>query len=85
MNRDLLNNVGVREVATATMGVIDAIQDRPAAARPLAIAAAFLLLSERMNVSVPDLFAMTTNLMNHAEGRRTEFKAVAAYLREELK
>lgn len=85
MNRDKLNNVPLRRAANAAMAIIDRAQNIEEGAREAGIAAAFLLLCEHWGTSPQDVFAATTNIMNHADGRRPEFKAVAQYLAEECR
>lgn len=84
LNRDALNAVDVGEVANATMAVIDRIQNMSAETAVAAMAATFLLMCERYDLTPQDAFAVVDNVMNYAEGRRPEFKAVAQYLDEEL-
>lgn len=83
-DRDLMVNAGVRDVARATMALIDVNQKLPPHVQLLAQAANFLLLAEHYDIPVQDVFAIITNIMNHAEGRRPEFLAVADYMENEL-
>lgn len=84
LNKDLMNLAGVRESATSTMRVIDALQDLPPHLQLIAIVATFKLMIERFNVDAQDAFTVTDNIMNHADGRRVEFDAVRAYLANEV-
>jgi hypothetical protein len=84
LNRDTLNHLSVRDAATGTMAVIDAIQDMTPERQTIAIAAAFKLLMEKHKLSPQDAFTVADNIMNHADGRRVEFDAVRAYLEHEL-
>lgn len=84
LNRDLMNSVGVKTAATATMRVIDRLQDLPPHVQLVALTAAYKLMVERFNVSPHDVFTVADNVMNHADGRRDEFKAVADYMEGEL-
>lgn len=84
MNRDLFNNAQVRDVSNASMAVITTIQDMQPHVQMAALAATFLLLSDHWKVAPQEAFAAVKNLMNHAEGRRPEFNAVAAYMEAEL-
>lgn len=84
MNLDKLTNIPTRQAANATMSIIDCVQRLQPEERPVALAASFLLLAERLDVPAQDLFTYSTNIMNHADGRRPEFKAVADYLENEL-
>jgi len=83
-NRDQLGNADVHETAVAAMSVIDTLQKHNKGVQIAAICAAFKLLSERCNVPLSDAMTITNNIMNHADGRRPEFKAVEAYLKNEL-
>lgn len=84
LNRDDMNHVPVREAATSSMRVIDAIQDLPPHLQVIAIVAVFKLLIERFGVDAFDAFTVADNVMNHAQGRRPEFAAVRAYLDNEV-
>ena len=84
LNRDLMNQIGVKTAATSTMAVIDRLQDMPAHVQLVALTAAYKLMTERFNISPHDVFAVADNVMHHADGRRVEFAAIADYLREEL-
>ena len=82
-DRDRMMNAGVTEIATATTAAIDALQGRPKHIQVAAFAAAFKLVTEDAGVDGPDALSMIDNAMNHAEGRRPEFKAIARYLKED--
>jgi hypothetical protein len=84
LNRDLLNTVPLRKAANACVAVVDAIQDFPKEVQAVAIAATFVLLAERFGLPAQDLMTVTSNVMNHAEGRRAEFQAVSRYLKTEV-
>lgn len=86
LNRDLIANAPVRDVANGTMALLDRAQNMPPAILMASSAAMFLLLSERMGMPAQDVFTFTKNIMNHAADntRRVEFDAVAAYLENEL-
>lgn len=85
INRDIVASADVRLAATSTMQVLDAIQSiRPREYQITALACSFQLLAERVGLEPQDLFALSTNIMNHADGRRPEFAAVRQYLKEEL-
>lgn len=84
VNRDHMTNAPIRSVAQATMALIDVNQDKPPEHQLLALGAAFLLMTEHLRVAPADVWGFTNNLMNHAEGRRPEFAAVAAYMEGEL-
>lgn len=82
-NRDLFANIPVKAAAVATMEVIDAIQDRRPHEQLVALAATFILACERYGIEPQDAFALTTNVMNHADGRRPEFEAVRQFMAHE--
>lgn len=84
INRDLMNMAPVKASATSTMTVIDAVQDLPAHLQLIAITATFKLMIERFGMPAQDAFAVTDNIMNHAQGRREEFAAVRDYLENEV-
>lgn len=84
-NPDVHASIPPVAAASSAMVVIDALQrGYHPEVQAHGIAAAFILLAERFGVDPADLFAKTTNLMNHAEGRRPEFAAVAQYMEKEL-
>ncbi|WP_018123399.1 hypothetical protein [Desulfovibrio oxyclinae] len=84
MRRDLFMNADLKAVATTTMGLVDAVQERPNHEQLAAFGAAFLLLVEQSGMPLPDVMAAVKNMMNHADGKRPEFKAVEAYMQNEL-
>ena len=84
INRDLMNTAPVKQSATGTMMVIDAVQDLPAHLQLIAITAAFKLMSDRFGMPVQDAFTVADNIMNDAEGKRVEFAAVRMYLENEV-
>jgi len=84
MNKDQLNSLNVRKAANAAMTVIDAIQDMHPAEQLAGITATFLLLADHQGYTAQDMFSITANIMNHADGRRPEFAAAAQYMKEEL-
>lgn len=84
-NRDTFANVSVQEAATATMSIIDSIQDLGAGVQQAAITAAFLAVTKHNNISPLDAFEITNNVINHAQGKRPEFAAVDMYVEKELK
>lgn len=84
MTRDNLSNIKVRKAANAAMLVIDTMQKLPQEEQIAGLSAAFLLLADRVKMSPQDMFSFTTSIMNHADGRRPEFAAVAQYMDMEL-
>ena len=84
MNTDALNHVSTVDVTRAMMAMLNAVQDMDAHIQAPAMAALFTLACERHGLKPQDVFTVTNNIMNHAEGRRPEFEGVAAYLANEL-
>ena len=83
--RDLIGNCPVKEAANACMEVADAIQRHEnKGARLMGLATAFLIAAEEAGITISDLMTYARNCMNHAEGRRTEFKAVSTYINKEI-
>lgn len=83
-NRDHMNMVPAKDAATATMRVIDGVQDLPPHLQLIAVTATFKLLLERFGVDAQDAFTVADNIINHAQGRRVEFDAVRAYMDNEV-
>jgi hypothetical protein len=85
LDRDKVNSVSPYSVRVASVSVIDALQDQPAEVQPIAAAVVFLLLAEHYRMPAQDLFAVTHRIMRDPEGgRHPEFRAVAAYIKNEL-
>lgn len=84
LNRDHLNHVPVGVAANDAMALIDRVQDWPPERQMLAITSTFKLLAERFGVTGGDIFTVADNVMNHADGRRSEFLAIQDYLEGEL-
>ena len=84
INRDKLNNASADAVARAGIDILDRMQNHPQHIQPLALAAAFIVLSNHLRVPAQDLFAVTTNMMAEEENI-AEFKAVKDYIKYEIK
>ena len=84
MNRDLLNNASPRRVANACIDVLDRLQNYQPHEQIMAAAALFLSLAEAARVPAQDVFTATKNLINGVDGKRVEFRALDAYVRNEL-
>lgn len=83
--RDLVGNASLVSTARCAMSALDAVQTEPdKGAQFLGLAAAFLLAAEVSGLSVPDFMGYARNAINHAEGRRPEFEAVATYVAYEM-
>lgn len=85
MNLDRFNNMNVRKAAQASMHIINAIQQMPPEEQVAGMASTFLLLADHNRMTPQEMFAVVANIMNHADGRRPEFAAVAQYMENELK
>ena len=85
MNRDRFNNIAVGAASTASMAVINALQDYTPERQMAGITAVFLLACQHHGISPQDAFTVTKNCMTYAEKTRPEFKAVAAYMQGEWK
>lgn len=83
-NRDLFGCASPREVGKASMAVVDELQAFPPEVQMAGACATFILLAEAAGVPVADAFTTVKNIMNHADGKRPEFKAVADYIKHEL-
>lgn len=84
LNRDTLNMTGIKPAANAAMTVIDRLQDFQPNVQLVGLAAAFLSMATHLGIPAQDVFTVTTNLINDAEGKRAEFAAVDAYLEGEV-
>ncbi len=84
LDRTALTNMPILSATKATMTIIDAIQDLKPHEQLAGIAATFLLLADYLEIEPQDAFVIVKNIMNGAEGKRTEFKAVEAYLEGEF-
>ena len=84
MNPDLLNNADVQTVARGAMAVVDTLQSMQPHVQIAALSACYLLLCERQGQNPTTAFSVLTNLMNYADSRRPEFRAVAMYMEHEL-
>ena len=83
--RDLIGNAPLTASAEAAMRVADAVQHEPhKGARLLGLLAAALIAMEASRCNLHDVLGMARNAMNDAEGRRPEFRAVDAYIRNEI-
>lgn len=84
MNRDLMNNADAGAVAKASFALLDRLQHYPQHIQPMALAAAFVVLSEHIKVPAQDIFTITKNLLN-AESGLAELAALKDYVKFELK
>lgn len=83
-NKDQLNNIDVKQASLSAMHMVDAAQSLSPAEQVLGITATFKLLMEHYQIDPQDAFSVANNVMNHADGRRTEFEAVRLYMENEL-
>lgn len=84
IDKDLLANCDRAAGGRAAMEVVTALQKHDPHVQVVGLAAAFKLLTEETKLHVGDVLTYTGNLMNDAEGRRPEFKAVSEYIKNEL-
>lgn len=84
VNRDLFMNAKLHDVSTATMSLVDAVQSAPRHVQLAAFGAAFLLMVDQSGLPMSDVMGAVKNMMNHAEGKRPEFRAAEAYMQHEL-
>ena len=86
LDRDRMMMANLREVATAAMTIIDSIQIKPAHIQAPAVAAVIILLAEDWGVPVTDVLEAAGHMVKDADGgKRLEFKAIADYIKNELK
>jgi len=84
LNRDVLNMAGPREVAMASLTVLDRLQDFRSEIQIMGAAAVFLELAAHLGIPAQEAFAATKNLINGDDGKRAEFRAITAYLQGEI-
>ena len=85
LDNDKLINADLVHTARASFSVIDALQDYPKEIQVLAAASVFKLLTEAHGLSPQDPMTMVGNIIERGEKQgKTQFKAIAAYLKEEL-
>ena len=84
LDRLHLGNADVNQSARASMEVINALQNHRPEYQMAGLTAAFLFLCEHLQVRPTEAFSYIQKIMNHADGRRPEFKAVKMYLENEL-
>ncbi len=82
LDPDKLNNQKIKYTARASMAVIDALQDFPAEVQITALAAAFKLLADHLEVEAQDVMTVAGNILSQDDV--VEFDAVAAYLDGQL-
>lgn len=85
IDRDALNHADPVAVARAAFNTIDTLQHLPRETQILGIAAAFLCLCEYLGEPAQDIFTVTKNIINGEDGRVHQFKAIAEYMKEELR
>ena len=86
MLRDSFMNASKRQVANASMSVIDALQRYPKGVQIAAIFVVFKLLVDKFEMAYSDALAVVNNIMNDSShgGPRVEFKATKEYLRSQV-
>lgn len=84
LDRDRLNHAAPADVAEAAMAVIDALQTRRPEAQAAGAAVAFLAVCEHFRVEPQDVMVVTKNILAARKDSTAEFRAVVAYVTEEL-
>jgi DsbC/DsbD-like thiol-disulfide interchange protein len=79
-----MNSVGPKQVASASIMVLDGLQSYRPHVQVLSAAAVFLSLCENLGIPAQEAFSTTKNIINGTDGKRNEFKAVDAYIKGEL-
>ena len=85
--RDLMGNTPTRLSSLVCLEVIRAIQNAANGHRGAMLSgltAAFVLVSERTGISVPDMMIYARNAMTDGERRYPEYKACADFLENEV-
>jgi hypothetical protein len=82
---DKINNADAKRVATASVSVLDRLQNFQSHEQVMASAVVFLTLCEHLKVKAQDVFTTTKNLMNEKHRLRHEFAAVRDYVKYEIK
>lgn len=83
--RDLMGNAPSKETAKVCMSVINAIQDCPHKGSMLAgLTSAFVLLSEVVNISIPDMVVYSKNAMTDGIDRLPQFRACQEFITKEI-
>ena len=85
MDRDLLGSAPLPETARVCMAVISALQsEQHKGAVVNGLCSAFVLVSELIGVSIPELVVMTKNHMTDGQFRYPQFEASKEYLAKEI-
>jgi putative heme iron utilization protein len=85
MNHDKMTNAPIKDVAQATMRMVDALQHHPAAIQSVAAAALFLTVCKVHRLVPQDVFTVANNMMaDTIHGERPEFRALRLYAKNEL-
>ncbi len=85
IDKDRLNNASPKDVAQATYGLVDRLQDHPPHIQMAAAALLFLVVSKLWKAQPQDIFVAVGNLMSDPiHGERDEFRALRLYAKHEL-
>lgn len=82
---DKINNADAKRVASASISVIDRLQNFKSQEQVMSAAVVFLTLCDHFKVKAQDVFTTTKNLMNEKHELRHEFAAVRDYVKYEIK
>lgn len=86
IDNDKLTNAPPKDVAQATMMLVDRLQNYPAAIQSVAAAVLFLSVCKVHRLQPQDVFTVTGNMMaDTIHGERPEFRALRLYTQHELK
>lgn len=83
-DRDAFNSANPKVVAGATLQTLMGLENHKPHVQIMAAAAVFLSLAEHLGIPAQEAFAATKNLINDTEGKRTEFRALDAYMKGEI-
>lgn len=79
-----MNMAKPQDVSRTALTVLNALQEVRPEVQVMGAAVVFLELSEHLGIPAQDVFTATKNLINNQDGKRTEFRAVRAYIEGEL-
>lgn len=84
-DRDAFHSLPTPKAAEATIEVLSTLQHRPPEEQVAALAACFLLITERYRIPAQDAFSATSRMMNHVDNKGSRvFDAARYYLDEDV-
>lgn len=78
-SRDVFHSIASKDAAQTTIAALSAVQDRPAEQQVAGLAAAFLMICERVGMQPGDVFSAVANMMAHHERNGERTFAAAEY------